>query len=92
MGRLFGDPLWVEIVVGNPLPTVQIPVLNETGGTLYLRLTGPATYNFTLATGTQYITVVSGQYNYVGQGCGGASKSGEMDLTDDAEDWRWWCS
>ncbi|MEI7903540.1 MAG: NBR1-Ig-like domain-containing protein, partial [bacterium] len=52
-GRPFGDPLWVEIVVGNPLPTVRIPVRNETGGTLTLRLTGPATYNFTLATGTQ---------------------------------------
>jgi len=43
------DPLlWVEIVVGNPLPQVWIPVRNETGGTLTLRLTGPATYDFTL--------------------------------------------
>jgi hypothetical protein len=71
-------------------PTVTVYVLNNTGGTLTLDLSGPATYHFTLAPGTHPIQVVPGTYSYTGTGCGGASKSGTMDLGE-GDEWEWWC-
>lgn len=96
-GRRFGDQVFVMIVVPQPTPTpdtrptVSILVINDTGGTLYLTLSGPAEYSFTLAPGNHYIQVVTGEYSYTGRGCGGATKSGTTTLSDATVDWRWWC-
>jgi hypothetical protein len=67
-GRCFGDRVYVMIVVPQPTPTpdvrptVSILVINDTGGTLYLTLSGPAEYNFTFTPGNHYIQVVPGEY------------------------------
>jgi len=71
-------------------PTVTVYVENNTGGTLTLDLSGPAIYHFTLAPGRHPIQVVPGVYSYTGYGCGGASKSGTMDLGE-GDEWEWWC-
>jgi len=88
-GRLFGAQVWVMI---DTRLTVQILIRNDTSGTLYLSLSGPATYNFTLGPGNQNIRVVPGTYSYTGRGCGGATKSGTEVISWLTGDWRWWCS
>ena len=96
-GRRFGDRIYVMIVVPQPIPTpdtrptVSILIINDTGGTLYLTLSGPAEYSFTLAPGNHYIQVMPGEYSYTGRGCGGAPKSGTTTLSEVTADWRWWC-
>ncbi len=85
-------PTPVPMPTRDPRPTVGILIRNNTGGTLYLSLSGPATYSFTIAPGSHTISVVSGTYSYTGRGCGGATKSGTYDLSWQTGDWNWWCS
>ncbi len=54
----------------------DVKIKNDTGGTIWLSLSGPGTYNFSLAPGNSTITVLKGKYNYTVRGCGGASLSG----------------
>ena len=71
----------------------HIPILvkNDTGGTLSLSISGPATYNFSIPPGHQNIYVVPGTYNYTGKGCGGGVLSGTYDLLKAGDEWDWWC-
>jgi uncharacterized protein YraI len=59
-------------------PTGTINITNDTGGVLSLSLSGPASYNFNLGTGSSTLNVCPGTYNYTVYACGGASKSGTM--------------
>lgn len=72
-------------------PTVTVFVVNNTGGTLTIDLSGPAVYHFVIQTGRHPIQVVPGQYNYTGYGCGGASKSGVITM-EEGDEWEWWCA
>jgi hypothetical protein len=96
-GVLFGDRVYVNIAVAQPTPTrdtrptVSILIKNETGGTLYLTLRGPAFYNFTFAPGNHTIHLVPGTYNYTARGCGGATESDTKTISESSTDWRWWC-
>ncbi len=70
-------------------PSTTININNQTGGTIYLTLTGPTTYRFTLAAGKNKITVWKGTYNYTCSGqCG--RKSGEIKFKGRMT-WNWWC-
>lgn len=69
---------------------VTIPIQNNTGGTVTLSLTGPATYRFFLAPGRSSISVMKGTYNYTAWGCGGASASGTKNLKG-KNLWTWFC-
>jgi len=71
----------------------HIPILvnNDTGGTLSLSLSGPASYNFNVPPGQQNIYVIPGVYNYTARGCGGAVESGTEDLSKSGNEWDWWC-
>jgi hypothetical protein len=69
---------------------VNVKIKNDTGGTVWLNLSGPATYSFSLAPGKSTITVLKGRYNYTAYGCGGASVSGTKQIRSNME-WRFWC-
>lgn len=69
---------------------VTVKVKNDTGGTVWLTLSGPANYNFTLAPGKSTITVLKGKYAYTIYGCGGGSASGTRQIGGNLE-WRFWC-
>ena len=68
----------------------KVKIKNDTGGTIWLNLSGPANYNFTLAPGKTTITVLKGKYNFTIYGCGGGSSTGTQQLKDNME-WRFWC-
>ena len=95
-GRFFGDRVYVQIVVAQPTPTpdtrprVTVTIINDTGGTLTLSLSGPASYRFTFSPGRHTIQVVPGTYSYTAWGCGGASTSGTHNLSE-GDEWRFWC-
>lgn len=69
---------------------VRVNISNQTGGTVWLTLTGPASYNFTLKTGSTAIWVIKGKYNYSAYGCGGAASSGTRKLRSGLT-WTWYC-
>lgn len=69
--------------------TITLKVQNNTGGLLTLVLSGPQSYNFTLGTGMNKITIVPGNYNYtVWAGCGSASGTKKL---SGGLIWTWWC-
>lgn len=70
-------------------PTTTVNLINQTGGTFYLTLTGPATYRFNIPTGTTKITVMKGQYSYYVSGNCGTS-SGTVKIRNRMR-WTWWC-
>ncbi len=69
--------------------TVSIKIINNTGGTLTLSLSGPASYNFTFAAGTRTIQVLPGTYTYTAWGCGD-TMSGTKKLQKGFE-WTFYC-
>lgn len=69
--------------------TVAVKIINNTGGTLTLNLSGPATYSFTFTTGTHTIQVVPGTYTYTAWGCG-ATATGTKKLSK-GDEWTWFC-
>jgi hypothetical protein len=69
---------------------VKVNISNQTGGTVWLTLTGPAAYNFTVQPGTSAIWVIKGKYNYSAYGCGGAASSGTRKLRSGLT-WTWYC-
>jgi uncharacterized protein YraI len=69
--------------------TVKVKIINDTGGTITLNLSGPANYGFTIGPGSQNINVIQGTYNYTVWGCG-TSDSGSRKLKAGGE-WRWYC-
>ena len=69
--------------------TVSVKIINNTGGSLTLNLSGPATYSFTLGPGTHTIQVIPGTYTYTAWGCG-ATASGSKKLTK-GDEWTWFC-
>lgn len=96
-GQWFGEQAFVRIIVSAPTSTpdtrfqVNITVRNDTGGSLTLKLTGPAEYTFKLATGDHSIRVVVGEYQYEAIGCGGSVKRGKIFLGLPGDIWRFWC-
>ncbi len=70
--------------------TVQIHIINGTGGALTLILRGPCSYTFALGAGDTYIGILPGNYSYTAYACGGASVSGSKDLSG-GDEWNWWC-
>lgn len=73
------------------IPTIPILIVNNTGGTLYIDLDGPAKYSFKLPPGNQTINVIPGEYSYTVVGCGGVKMSGKDNLSKQLQDWTWWC-
>jgi hypothetical protein len=69
----------------------NVNIQNDTGSTVTLILSGPASYRFSLAPGKSTISVIKGTYQYTAYGCGGASISGSKKLGGKSV-WRWWCS
>jgi len=67
-----------------------INILNNTGGTVTLILTGPSSYRFSLKPGKSTLMVLKGTYQFTAYGCGGASISGTKKLGGKAV-WKWWC-
>lgn len=70
---------------------VKVTVNNKTGGYIYITLTGPKTYNFTLGPGKGKIEVEKGKYNFTVRGCGGASSSGTRNFKGSFV-WTWFCT
>jgi hypothetical protein len=70
---------------------VAVTIDNKTGGTLYLYLTGPATYNFTFGSGKTKIFIQQGKYSYRAIGCGGATKTGTVKFGGGKNVWTWFC-
>jgi hypothetical protein len=68
----------------------KVTVKNNTGGYIRINLTGPASYYFYLKPGTTQIQVIKGKYQYTCYGCGGASKSGTVNLRNGFV-WTWFC-
>lgn len=56
----------------------SIEIDNTTGGYVTLKLSGPMSYSFDLATGITTLKVCSGSYSYKAWGCGGATDSGTI--------------
>jgi|GEM_PF-1242875 len=96
-GRRFGEQAYVRIIVSAPTPTpdtrpqVSITVRNDTGGSLTLKLSGPAEYTFKLTPGDHSIRVVVGEYRYEAIGCGGSVKRDTIFLGLPGDVWRFWC-
>lgn len=70
-------------------PVARIRVTNETGGTLTLLLSGPASYRFSLPPGNTVILVLKGTYQFTGYGVCGTDRG-----TFKAQGrmyWNWWC-
>ena len=70
---------------------IKVTINKKTGGYLYITLTGPKTYNFTLGPGKGKIEVDKGKYNFTVRGCGGASSSGTKNIKG-AFVWTWFCT
>jgi uncharacterized protein YgiM (DUF1202 family) len=70
--------------------TVQVAIINDTGGAVSLTLRGPCTYTFYLVTGNSSITVLPGNYSYTAYGCGGATTTGTRELKS-GDEWTWYC-
>jgi hypothetical protein len=74
--------------VGCPLS--KISLINDTGGTLFLNLKGPADYRLTIPPGTTRINVIKGTYKFTGTTiCG--SNTGEIKVKGRMK-WNWWCT
>jgi uncharacterized protein YraI len=67
----------------------SINISNDTGGSVTLYLSGPASYSFNLGTGESTVSVCPGSYSYTAYGCGGASETGNMSA---GESHRFYCS
>jgi len=70
--------------------TVDVTIINDTGGAVSLTLRGPCTYTFYLGGGNTSITILPGSYSYSAYGCGGASINGTRDLGG-SDEWTWYC-
>ena len=57
---------------------MKFTVVNDTGGYITLKLTGPQDYSFSLPRGRTVLEVVKGKYKYTAWGCGGSSDSGNI--------------
>jgi hypothetical protein len=55
-----------------------LSIQNDTGGTVTLYLSGPASFTFYLGTGATDVNICTGDYSYTAYGCGGATDSGAM--------------
>jgi hypothetical protein len=66
-----------------------VTIVNDTGGTLYINLSGTAVFNFTVGTGKTKVNVIKGKYDYsVSGACG--SQTGVINLKKGVV-WKWWC-
>ena len=84
-----GDKLNISCTKAKTGKEIAVTVNNQTGGTLYMTLTGPATYNFTIPAGKTKIYVLKGTYEYsVWGSCG--SETGTANLNKKIT-WTWWC-
>lgn len=69
---------------------VRVVIRNLTGGRLLLNLYGPSNYYYSIRTGSWYIYVRGGTYNYtVTARCGTAS--GRVKMTA-GKIWTWYCN
>jgi len=71
--------------------TANVKITNDTGGTITINLTGPATYRFSFGPGKSTMSVIRGKYSFTVYGCGGGTVSGVKNLTSRLT-WRFWCS
>ena len=69
--------------------TITVKIVNNTGGTLSLNLSGPASYSFTFGTGSHNIKILPGTYTYTAWGCG-SSMSGTKNLKK-VDTWTFYC-
>ena len=58
-------PTWAPTAQAKEGKTVGVRIINNTGGSLTLNLSGLAAYSFTLQPGTNSIYVIPGTYNYI---------------------------
>jgi hypothetical protein len=68
----------------------KVTIVNDTGSTLTLILSGPAYYTFYLQPGKTKIDVIQGKYEYSAYGCSD-SESGSIRLRSGFK-WYWYCS
>jgi len=84
-----GGSLTIDCTKAKTGKEIAITVNNMTGGTMYMTLTGPASYQFTLPVGKTKIYVLKGTYTYTVYGsCG--SDTGTANLSKKGS-WSWWC-
>jgi hypothetical protein len=70
--------------------TVNVTIINDTGGSVSLTLRGPCTYTFFIGTGNTTISILPGSYSYSAYGCGGATLTGSKSLGS-GDEWTWYC-
>jgi hypothetical protein len=71
-------------------PVAKVQMVNQTGSNMYLTLTGPSTYRFTLPPGNTPITVLKGTYKYtMTTRCG--TETDSITLKGKGR-WTWWCN
>jgi len=81
-GSLFGQRVYVAIVVpaAAPLPqtllTVELLIVNDTGGDVSVRFVGREVYDFTLSVGEHLVTMLPGVYGYTATLCDGEEEEG----------------
>lgn len=68
----------------------KVTIVNDTGSTLTLILSGPASYTFYLPPGKTKIDVLLGKYEYTAYGCSD-SEFGSIRLRSGFK-WYWYCS
>lgn len=56
----------------------SVTIFNRTGGSIYLTLKGPYTYNLTITEKRITIYLLPGSYQYSATGCGGITKKGTI--------------
>lgn len=84
-----GGTLKLDCAKAKSEKEIAITINNQTGGTLYISLTGAKSYYFTVPQGKSKIFVVKGNYEYtVWASCG--SKTGTINLLKKTT-WYWWC-
>jgi hypothetical protein len=69
---------------------VKVTIKNNTGGSLYIYLSGPHSYYFSFSSGTSKMEIIGGSYSYTAYGCG-ASISGTKNLKGNSINWTFWC-
>ncbi len=62
-----------------------ISIKNDTGASVTIYMKGPANFTFFVAAGNQTLSICPGTYSYTGYGCGGVSRTGEVNDGEEIE-------
>lgn len=73
-------------------PNTKINIDNRTGALFYLRMYGPARYNFALKPGINAVTIAAGRYTYSALVCGKTQVGDKPIKSKVNPDWVWRCN